>query len=132
MNDAGAFVCSQEAGGDMIETGGGTSIFTGATSAVRSLGGEIGFTAAKFAARWMAMYMAQGFGPRGVHVSHVDIDGKIGTPDVRKRFPDLGGATFLDPDELAGTYWYPIERDDPSTQPFEVHVTNGPRNSEFD
>ncbi len=71
VNGRGAFVCSQEAVGDMLETGGGTVIFTGATSAVRSLGGAIGFTAAKFAARGMAMDIAQEFGPEGVHVAAV-------------------------------------------------------------
>jgi NAD(P)-dependent dehydrogenase (short-subunit alcohol dehydrogenase family) len=55
----------------MLDAGGGTIIFTGATSAVRSLGGAIGFTAAKFAARGMAMDIAQEFGPEGVHVAHV-------------------------------------------------------------
>ena len=48
----------------MLETGGGTVIFTGATSAVRSRGGAIGFTAAKFAARGIAMDIAQEFGPK--------------------------------------------------------------------
>jgi NAD(P)-dependent dehydrogenase (short-subunit alcohol dehydrogenase family) len=131
VNGRGAFVCSQEAVGDMLETGGGTVIFTGATSAVRSLGGSIGFTAAKFAARGMAMDMAQEFGPEGVHVAHVVIDGQIDAPDVRERFADRDEETFLDPDELAETYWHLVEQDDIGTQPFEVHVTNGPQNSEF-
>lgn len=127
----GAFVCSQEAVVDMLETGGGTVIFTGATSAVRSLGGAIGFTAAKFAARGMAMDIAQEFGAEGVHVAHVVIDGQIDSPGARERNPDRGGDTFLDPDELAETYWHLVEQDDVGTQPFEVHVTNGPQNSEF-
>lgn len=131
VNGRGAFVCSQEAVGDMLETGGGTVVFTGATSAVRSLGGAIGFTAAKFAARGMAMDMAQEFGPDGIHVAHVVIDGQIDTPGVRERFPDRDDDTFLDPDEMAETYWHIVEQDDVSTQPFEVHITNGPRNSEF-
>ena len=131
VNGRGAFVCSQEAVDDMLETGGGTVIFTGATSAVRSLGGAIGFTAAKFAARGMAMDMAQEFGPEGIHVAHVVIDGQIDTPDVRERFSDRDDETFLDPDEMAETYWHLVERDDVSTQPFEVHITNGPQNSEF-
>lgn len=71
VNGRGAFVCSQEAVDDMLGTGGGTVVFTGATSAVRSLGGAIGFTAAKFADRGMAMDIAQEFGPEGVHVAHV-------------------------------------------------------------
>jgi len=131
VNGRGAFVCSQEAVGDMLETGGGTVLFTGATSAVRSLGGAIGFTAAKFAARGMAMDIAQEFGSEGIHVAHVVLDGQIDTPDVRERFPDRDDDTFLDPDELAETYWHLVEQDHVGTQPFEVHVTNGPENSEF-
>jgi len=131
VNGRGAFVCSQEAVGDMLETGGGTVIFTGATSAVRSRGGAIGFTSAKFAARGMAMDMAQEFGSDGVHVAHVVVDGQIDTPSARERSPDRDVETFLDPDELADTYWHLVEQDDASTQPFEVHVTNGPGNSEF-
>jgi len=131
VNGRGAFVCSQEAVGDMLDTGGGTVIFTGATSAVRSLGGAIGFTAAKFAARGMAMDIAQEFGPEGIHVAHVVIDGQIDTPGVQERFADRGNETFLDPDEMAETYWHLVEQDDVSTQPFEVHITNGPQNSEF-
>ena len=131
VNCRGAFVASREAVGDMLETGGGTVIFTGATSAVRSLGGTIGFTAAKFAARGMAMDMAQEFGPEGVHVAHVVIDGQIDGTGVRERYPERDAETFLDPDELAETYWHLVEQDDPSTQPFEVHVTNGPQNTEF-
>ncbi|MFP4627101.1 MAG: SDR family NAD(P)-dependent oxidoreductase [Natronomonas sp.] len=131
VNGRGAFVCSQEAVDDMLETGGGTIIFTGATSAVRSLGGAIGFTAAKFAARGMAMDMAQEFGPEGIHVAHVVIDGQIDSPDVRARLSDRDAETFLDPDEMAATYWHLVEQDDLGTQPFEVHITNGPQNSEF-
>jgi NAD(P)-dependent dehydrogenase (short-subunit alcohol dehydrogenase family) len=127
----GAFVCSQEAVGDMLETGGGTVIFTGATSAVRSLGGTIGFAAAKFAARGMAMDMAQEFGPEGVHVAHVVIDGQIGSPEHRADEGNRDPDTYLDPDRMAETYWHLVEQDDPSTQPFEVHITNGPQNTEF-
>jgi NAD(P)-dependent dehydrogenase (short-subunit alcohol dehydrogenase family) len=127
----GAFVCSQEAVGDMVEAGGGTVIFTGATSAVRSLGGTIGFTATKFAARGMAMDIAQEFGPAGVHAAHVVIDGRIDGPDARTEAPDRDADTVLDPDRIAETYWHLIEQDDPATQPFEVHITNGPQNTEF-
>jgi NAD(P)-dependent dehydrogenase (short-subunit alcohol dehydrogenase family) len=127
----GAFVCSQEAVSDMVERGGGTVLFTGATSAVRSLGGTIGFTAAKFAARGMAMDIAQEFGPEGVHVAHVVIDGQIDGPDARERAPDRGPETFLDPDEMAETYWHLVEQDQVDTMPFEVHITNGPQNTEF-
>ena len=127
----GAFVCSQEAVEDMLDTGGGTVIFTGATSAVRSRGGAIGFTATKFAARGMAMDIAQEFGPQGVHAAHVVIDGQIDTPGARESVPDRDDETLLDPDRMAETYWHLVEQDDVSTQPFEVQITNGPGNSEF-
>jgi len=131
VNGRGAFVCSQEAVGDMLDSGGGTVIFTGATSAVRSLGGAIGFTAAKFAARGMAMDIAQEYGPEGVHVAHVVIDGQIDEPGARRMAPDRDDETFLDPDRMAETYWHLVEQDDVGTQPFEVHITNGPQNTEF-
>lgn len=127
----GSLLCSQEAVDDMLDTGGGTILFTGATSAVRSLGGTIGFTAAKFAARGMAMDIAQEYGPEGVHVAHVVIDGQIDSQGVRERLPERDPETFLDPDEMAETYWHLIEQDDLGTQPFEVHITNGPQNTEF-
>ena len=131
VNARGAFICSREAIDDMLATGSGTIIFTGATSAVRSLGGTIGFTAAKFAARGMAMDIAQEFGPEGIHVAHVVLDGQIDTPDLRTGDPDRDPDTLLDPDSIAETYWHLVEQDDHSTQPFEVHLTNGPQNTEF-
>jgi len=131
VNGRGAFVCSQEAVGDMLDDEGGTVLFTGATSAVRSRGGAIGFTAAKFAARGMAMDIAQEYGGEGVHVAHVVIDGQIGGSGAEARYPDRDTETFLDPDEMAETYWHLVTQDDVSTQPFEVHITNGPQTTEF-
>ena len=59
------------------------------------------------------------------------IDGQIDDPDARERAPDREDHTFLDPDAMADTYWHLVESDDRSTQPFEVHITNGPQNTEF-
>jgi hypothetical protein len=77
------------------------------------------------------MDIAQEFGPEGVHVAHVVIDGQIDTPGARDRAPDRDPETFLNPDEMAETYWHLVEQDDVSTQPFEVHITNGPNTTEF-
>ncbi|MFB6197239.1 MAG: SDR family NAD(P)-dependent oxidoreductase, partial [Halobacteriaceae archaeon] len=131
VNNRGAFVASQEAVDDMLETGTGTVIFTGATSAVRSLGSAISFTAAKFATRGMAMDMAQELGPEGIHVAHVVIDGQIDEPGAREMAPNRDADTFLDPDSMAETYWHIVEQDQIDTMPFEVHITNGPQNTEF-
>ena len=57
--------------------------------------------------------------------------GSTDPPGVRDRYPDRDANTVIDPDELAETYWHLVEQDDLGTQPFEVHVTNGPQNTEF-
>jgi NAD(P)-dependent dehydrogenase (short-subunit alcohol dehydrogenase family) len=102
VNGRGAFVCSQEAVGDMLDGDGGTVIFAGATSAVRGRGGAVGFSAAKFAARGMAEDMARDLGPAGIHVAHVVIDGQILPADGPA--PDRDRETYLDPDEVAESY----------------------------
>lgn len=107
----GAFCCSREAVGDMLDSDGGTVIFTGATSAVRGREGAVGFSSAKFAARGIAESMARELGPEGVHVAHVIIDGQILTPGARERYGDRDEETFLDPDAIAETYWHLVEQD---------------------
>jgi NAD(P)-dependent dehydrogenase (short-subunit alcohol dehydrogenase family) len=95
----------------MVDGDGGTIIFTGATSAVRGRGGAAGFSSAKFAARGLAESMARELGPEGVHVAHVIIDGQILTPDAREQADDRPEDSFLDPDEVAESYWHLVEQD---------------------
>jgi len=102
----GGLLCSQAAVDDMLE-GGGTIIFTGATSAVRGREGAVGFSAAKFAVRGMAESMARELGPEGIHVAHVVIDGGILPPDREVDDPD----EYLDPDAIAESYWHLVEQD---------------------
>jgi hypothetical protein len=49
--------------------------------------------------------MAREFGPRGIHVAHVVIDGQIGTPAARKREPERTADSLLEPAAIAETYW---------------------------
>lgn len=111
----GSFLCSKEAVQDMLEDDdrgdNGTIIFTGATSALRGREGAIGFSSTKFAALGMAESMARELGPKGIHVAHVVIDGRINTPEVRNSNPDLDSESMLDPDEIAESYWHLVEQD---------------------
>lgn len=101
--------CSQAAVDDMRSTdGGGTIIFTGATTSVRGRENAIGFSAAKFACRGMAESMARELGPEGIHVAHVVLDGQILPPDGPGGRKD---SEFLDPDAIADSYWHLIEQD---------------------
>ena len=91
----------------MLDSDGGTVIFTGATTSVRGREGAIGFSAAKFGARGMAESMARELGPEGIHVAHVVIDGGIQPPERTVENPE----TYLDPDAIADSYWRLVEQD---------------------
>jgi NAD(P)-dependent dehydrogenase (short-subunit alcohol dehydrogenase family) len=101
--------CAQEALDDMLGEGGtgGTIVFTGATSSIRGRGGAAAFSSAKFAVRGLAESMAREFGPQGVHVAHVVIDGGILPPGQEVERP----AEYLDPDAVADSYWHLVEQD---------------------
>lgn len=104
-NCMGGFLAAREVLPAMVANGAGTILFTGATAALRGGAGFAGFAVGKFGLRALAQSMAREFGPRGIHVAHVVIDGMIGTPSVRSRFPDRDEDRFLDPDAIAEQYW---------------------------
>src|SRR5690606_33183000 len=62
---------------DMLKAGSGTMIFTGATASVKGGAKFSAFAAAKFALRGLAQSLARAYGPSGVHVAHVIVDGVI-------------------------------------------------------
>ena len=105
----GAFLCGREAARRMAPRGRGTLIFTGATSSLRSRPPFIAFAAAKAAERAVAQGLAREFGPKGLHVAHVVVDGVIDGEQVNSRMPQLkqslGDDGMLNVDALAGAYW---------------------------
>ena len=105
----GAFLCGREVARRMVPRGTGTLIFTGATSSLRSSPPFIAFAAAKSAERAVAHGLAREFGPQGVHVAHVVVDGVIDGELVNSRAPQLvqalGSDGMLSIDALADTYW---------------------------
>ena len=107
----GAFLCSREVVPDMLETGGGTVLFTGATSSVRGRGGALAFSSAKFAMRGLAEAMAREYWPKGIHVAHVVVDGVIDTPAVRENYKPAPGEPLLNPDAMADAYWALVQQD---------------------
>jgi NAD(P)-dependent dehydrogenase (short-subunit alcohol dehydrogenase family) len=105
----GAFLCGREAARRMAPRGRGTLIFTGATSSLRSKPPFIAFAAAKAAERAVAQGLAREFGPKGLHVAHVVVDGVIDGELVNSRMPQLkkslGDDGMLHIDALADAYW---------------------------
>jgi short-subunit dehydrogenase len=64
----------------------GTLIFSGATASVRGGARSAAFSAGKFALRGFAQSLAREFGPQGIHVAHVVIDGMIEGQRAEHRF----------------------------------------------
>ncbi len=99
----GSFLCSKEAVPDMLTSGGGAMLFTGATSSIRGRGGASAFSSAKFAVRGLAEALARELWPKGIHVAHVIIDGVLDTPSLREGGDAEG--PLLDTDAVAQAYW---------------------------
>jgi NAD(P)-dependent dehydrogenase (short-subunit alcohol dehydrogenase family) len=109
QNALGGFLVGREAVRRMLPQGRGTIIFTGATASLRARPPFIAFASAKAALRAVAQGLAREFGPQGIHVAHVVIDGVIHGDQALSRFPDFvkakGKEGLLDPDEIADAYW---------------------------
>jgi NAD(P)-dependent dehydrogenase (short-subunit alcohol dehydrogenase family) len=105
------FLVGREAARRFVPLGrGGTIIFTGASASLRGKPGYSQFAAAKAGLRMIAQSMAREFGPQGLHVVHVIIDGGIDGKQLRSRFPQAiaarGEGGLLDIDAIAETYWH--------------------------
>lgn len=101
----GAFLFARALLPAMADAGRGTVLLTGATAALRGGKGFATLAVPKFGLRALAQSMAREYGPQGVHVAHVVIDGQIDTPRLRERDPDRPAHTLLAPDAIAETYW---------------------------
>jgi NAD(P)-dependent dehydrogenase (short-subunit alcohol dehydrogenase family) len=66
----------------------GTILFTGASASLRGRSGFGAFNSAKGALRNLAQAMAKEYGPDGIHVGHVVVDGGIGGEKLLTRLPD--------------------------------------------
>jgi NAD(P)-dependent dehydrogenase (short-subunit alcohol dehydrogenase family) len=108
QNGLGGFIVGREAVRRMSPQGHGTLLFTGATASLRARQPFTAFAAAKASLRALAQGMAREFGPRGIHVAHVVIDGVIEGDYAKRRFPDFvkakGKDGLLKVDEIAEVY----------------------------
>ena len=120
-NCSGAFYGVQQVLPAMVEEGRGTIILTGATASLRGSANFATLAAGKFGLRALAQSAAREFGPRGVHVAHVIIDGQINTPRVRGMSPDREEHTMLSPDAIAETYWR-LYSQDPTAWTLELDL----------
>ena len=120
-NCSGAFYGSQQVLPAMLERGSGTILLTGATAALRGSARFAALATGKFGLRALAQSMAREFGPQGIHVAHVIIDGQINTPRLREAQPDREESTTLSPESIAETYWQ-LHAQDPTAWTLELDL----------
>jgi NAD(P)-dependent dehydrogenase (short-subunit alcohol dehydrogenase family) len=105
----GGFQVAQAALPVLLEQGGGSLIFTGASGSLRGKANFAPFASAKAAVRNLAQSIAREFGPQGVHVGHVVIDGGILGERLLTFRPSLkderGPDGMLDIAAIAEAYW---------------------------
>lgn len=105
VNCFGGFLAAREVAPAMLERGRGTLLFTGATAALRGGARFAGLAVGKFGLRALSQSLAREFGPGGIHVAHVVIDGQIDAPAARARSPERRADSFLAPAAIADVYW---------------------------
>lgn len=108
------FLVGRAAAAAMLEHGGGTIIFSGATASIRGSAGFAAFAVPKFGLRALAQSMARELGPAGIHVAHVILDGMIAQDDQSSQ--DL-----LQPAAIAEAY-YQLHRQNRSAWAHEIDL----------
>lgn len=116
VNDCrSGFLIGQQAVKIMLEQSGegngrGTVLFTGASASLRGKAGFAAFAQAKAGLRMLAQSMAREYGPQGIHVAHVIIDGLVDGARLRGIWPELvegqGEDGALNPEAIADAYWH--------------------------
>jgi NAD(P)-dependent dehydrogenase (short-subunit alcohol dehydrogenase family) len=121
----GGFLVGREAARRLVPTGRGSVLFTGASASVRGRPGFAHFSAAKAGLRMIAQSMAREYGPQGIHVAHVIVDGGIAGERLRTFAPQFvqakGEDGLLDLDAIAETYWQ-IHTQHPTAWTHEVDL----------
>jgi len=120
-NCYGGFLGAREVLPAMVERRRGTILLTGATASLRGSARFACLAVGKFGLRALAQSMAREFGPQGIHVAHVIIDGQIDTPHLRAVQKDREASTLLSPDAIANEYWN-LHAQDPTAWTLELDL----------
>ncbi|MEM7002193.1 MAG: SDR family NAD(P)-dependent oxidoreductase [Pseudomonadota bacterium] len=105
----GAFLTAKRAMPLLAAQERGSMLFTGASASMRGRPNFSHFASAKGALRNLVQALGREYGPKGVHVAHVIIDGIVNGDIVRGRFAEyldqLGEDGSLQPDAIAEAFW---------------------------
>ncbi|MFG6566097.1 SDR family NAD(P)-dependent oxidoreductase [Sulfitobacter sp. 1A13421] len=87
----------------MVKGGGGTFIVTGATASLRGGRNFAAFASAKAGLRALTQSLAREYGPQGIHVVHVVLDGIVDT-DASRALHSMAPERMKKPADIARTY----------------------------
>ena len=104
----GGFLAAKRAMPLLSEQGRGSMLFTGASASLRGKPDFAHFSAGKGALRNLTQALAREYGPQGVHVAHLIIDGVVNGDQVKSRFGNyldkLGEDGALAPPAIADAF----------------------------
>jgi NAD(P)-dependent dehydrogenase (short-subunit alcohol dehydrogenase family) len=114
----------------MEARGTGTLLVTSATSAVRGNKGQHSHSAAMGGRRLLCQTLNAEYASKGIHVSHIIIDGAVDAPDTlgtmigAEKLNEMRDKRMLmDPKAIAETYWH-VAHQPSSTWTFELDLRN--------
>lgn len=118
LGTLGLFRLAQAVCPRMVERGHGTLLVTSATAAMRGNPGQHSHAAAMGGRRLLCQTLNAEFGPMGIHVAHIVVDGAVDAPDTLgkmlgpegyRRLREARGQEhdgLLLPDKIADTFWH--------------------------
>jgi NAD(P)-dependent dehydrogenase (short-subunit alcohol dehydrogenase family) len=119
------FLFGREAMRRLAPLGRGTVVFTGASGSLRGRPKFAAFNATKGGLRLLVQSMAREFGPQGIHVAHVIIDGGIEGDRLLARMPNrleqVGDNGLLKVDAIVDNYWH-LHTQQPSAWTHEIDL----------
>ena len=117
----------------MEERGNGAILVTSATAAVRGNGGQHSHASAMGGRRMLCQSLNAEFGPKGIHVAHIIVDGAVDAPDTLgkmlgpEKFQELRQSKGLEhdglilPAEVANTFFH-LAKQHRSTWTHEIDI----------
>lgn len=99
----------------MAKRGEGKVLVTSATAAMRGNSGQHSHAAAMGGRRLLCQTLNAEYGPKGIHVAHLVVDGSVDAPDTLGRMlgperyqkmRETRGDGLMRPDKIAETYWH--------------------------
>lgn len=101
INTLGGYAAARAVLPGMVERGSGAIVYIGATASRRGGAKSVAFAAAKAAQRSVAESLARAYGPAGVHVALIVVDGIVAEPLMLERFKDKPRDFFVEPLDIA-------------------------------